>query len=60
MYVRSITTNYNFFTVNTGKYKIYTCLGAGPEGIWAIVDVTSTTLLLRGKLEKEFSFSGQR
>lgn len=37
-----------------------TCLGAGPDGIFTIFEVTSRTLLVRGKSEAELPFSGQR
>lgn len=42
------------------NYTFSTCFGAGPDGIFIIFDVTSTTLLLTGKSEAEFPFSGQR
>lgn len=37
-----------------------TCLGAGPDGIFTILDVTSKIRLLTDKSEVEVPFSGQR
>lgn len=37
-----------------------TCLGAGPDGMWTILDVTSSTLLQLGKSEADFPFSGHK
>ena len=37
-----------------------TCLGAGPDGMCTIFDVTSTTFLLGDKFEVDLPFSGQR
>jgi len=39
---------------------VSTCVGAGPDGIGTIFEVTSRTLLLRGKLEVDNPFSGHR
>lgn len=40
--------------------QMITCLGAGPDGICTIFEVTSCTLLSTGKFNGNFPLSGQR